>query len=325
MTNTANNKPLVIVSYGAGVDSTAVLVGMHKRGERPDYILFANTGGEKPETYHYLFGVLNPWLAEIGFPEVTVVQYTAKKFVNDPYATLQGNCVSNSTFPSIAFGGKGCSQKWKAQPLDKFVDSLPEVQAAYARGEKVVRCIGYDAGPKDARRGNETDNEKYTWRFPLRQWGWDRERCEREIAAAGLPVPMKSACWFCPVNKPAEIAWLAENHPELALGIVEIERRGAAVQFNQKAKGLWGTGTKGMRGAEKKPARMTTYLAELGFAPAQRVDFAAIEATAARLLGTAEMPTKAEKRAFVDAVLSQHADELFDDSSILATLAAARA
>lgn len=37
------------VAYGMGVDSTAVLVGMKKRGQRPDKILFADVGAEKQE------------------------------------------------------------------------------------------------------------------------------------------------------------------------------------------------------------------------------------------------------------------------------------
>lgn len=41
----ARVSPLV-VSYGAGVDSTALLVEFVRRQIRPDYILFADTGGE---------------------------------------------------------------------------------------------------------------------------------------------------------------------------------------------------------------------------------------------------------------------------------------
>ncbi|QDU97641.1 hypothetical protein Pla8534_54920 [Lignipirellula cremea] len=44
-------KPPLVVAYGLGVDSTAMLIGLQRRGVRPDLILFANTGGEKPETY----------------------------------------------------------------------------------------------------------------------------------------------------------------------------------------------------------------------------------------------------------------------------------
>jgi hypothetical protein len=43
-----------VVSFGAGTNSTAILQGMLERGEKPDAILFADTGGEKPGTYRHL-------------------------------------------------------------------------------------------------------------------------------------------------------------------------------------------------------------------------------------------------------------------------------
>jgi 3'-phosphoadenosine 5'-phosphosulfate sulfotransferase (PAPS reductase)/FAD synthetase len=54
------NSPLV-VAYGLGVNSTAMLVEFAARKIRPDLILFADTGGEKPETYAYL-RVIRPFL-----------------------------------------------------------------------------------------------------------------------------------------------------------------------------------------------------------------------------------------------------------------------
>jgi len=42
------------MAYGLGVASTAMLVEFVHRGIRPDLILFADTGGEKPGTYQYL-------------------------------------------------------------------------------------------------------------------------------------------------------------------------------------------------------------------------------------------------------------------------------
>jgi len=44
----------IIVAYGAGVDSTGILIGLQRAGVRPDLILFADTGSEKPETIAYL-------------------------------------------------------------------------------------------------------------------------------------------------------------------------------------------------------------------------------------------------------------------------------
>jgi hypothetical protein len=59
-------EPLV-VCYGAGRDSTALLVGLWLRGIRPDLILFADVGAEKQATYDYL-AIMNRWLKSVGFP-----------------------------------------------------------------------------------------------------------------------------------------------------------------------------------------------------------------------------------------------------------------
>ena len=44
----------IVVAHGAGVDSTAMLMGLRDRRVRLDLILFADTGSEKPETTAYL-------------------------------------------------------------------------------------------------------------------------------------------------------------------------------------------------------------------------------------------------------------------------------
>ena len=41
----------IILAYGIGVDSTALLIELHARGETPDLVLTADPGAEKPETY----------------------------------------------------------------------------------------------------------------------------------------------------------------------------------------------------------------------------------------------------------------------------------
>jgi hypothetical protein len=72
-------------------------------------------------------------------------------------------------------------------------------QGRLGAGRKVVRLIGYDASPADARRYRHAagiDDPLFECRYPLRDWGWTRARCEARIAQAGLPVPPKSSCWF---------------------------------------------------------------------------------------------------------------------------------
>ncbi len=80
-----------------------------------------------------------------------------------------------------------------------------------------------------------------------------------EIAAAGLPVPMKSSCFFCPAMQPAEVRWLVENHPDMADRIVAMET--AAAPNLVKIEGLWRNGTKGTRGGQARPGKMSTFIA----------------------------------------------------------------
>jgi hypothetical protein len=227
MTATTQTSPLV-VSYGMGVDSTAVLVGLQARGERPDLILFADTGSEKPQTYAYL-DIINTWLISVGFPTVTVVKNPRPKAGDK---SLGEACKRLSVLPSLAYklGGKAahqCSLVWKRDPQLKFIKTWAPARAAWEAGELVTFCIGYDAGPRDSCRSYSAEGKASPGtrnRFPLIEWNWNREECERQIRAAGLPVPVKSACFFCPASKKHEIVALRDNNPELFADALEMER-----------------------------------------------------------------------------------------------------
>jgi len=260
-------QPLV-VAYGMGVDSTAVLVRFVQLGIRPDLILFANVGGEKRQTYQYL-PVINAYLEFHDYPTVTEVRYIPKNFKNWPaYYTLEQNCLTNGTLPSISFSFqfKSCSQKWKAAPQHKFLQSWTPAVEYWAAGGRVKKVIGYDAGVKDRKRltyacNGEVEDERYEYWYPLSEWGWDRDRCIREIRGAGLPVPPKSSCYFCAAMQPAEVDAL---DPDYLAGIVRLEAR-ARPRF-QKIKGLWG------RDSRKRPGSMTEYIRAKGLLPEAEVD-----------------------------------------------------
>jgi hypothetical protein len=270
----------LVVSYGMGVDSTAVLVELHRRGIRPDLILFADTGSESAKTYAFR-PLIDAWLERAGFPPVTVVRYVPQDFKHwPPYHTLEENCLTNSTLPSLAFGFKSCSQKWKIAPQDKFVSTWEPARAAWASGLKVRKVIGYDAGPADIRRRNHAgslQDPKYDYWYPLIEWGWDRERCKREIAVAGLPVPPKSSCYFCPAMKPRELHELTLDELKR---IVVIEAR--AKPRLRDIDGLWRKPVKGHRGATPRPGSMTEYIHTAGLLAPEEI---------ARLI--AETPTQA--------------------------------
>lgn len=259
-------QPLV-VSYGMGVDSTAMLVGLKRLGIRPDLILFADTGAEKRATYRYL-PTIQAWLKKVGFPQVQVVRYqTTSRSRVDPrtgssYQDLAGQCWATGHLPSLAYGGKTCSIKWKAQPQERYLKSWAPATDAWDRGQIVVKLIGYDAGPADSRRGAFCTNYEpklYDWLYPLQEWGWDRDRCKREIAAEGLPVPKKSSCTFCPAMKPEELRELALEEPQALLAAIDLEDNAReSGKLKGGILGLWRKGTK------TRPATWRTFAEDEG-------------------------------------------------------------
>ncbi len=212
--------------FGAGVDSTAMLVALHAAGLRPEIITFADTGGEKRRTILHLAkmsDVLRRW----GWPTIDIC--VKKMLPSTPYADLFGNCMSNETLPSLAFGRHSCSIKFKIQAQDQFIKGVakgpnarpphPVWIEAQQRQERLVKLIGYDAGPADRRRSKTlpSSDEVFDYFYPLQLLGWTRADCVDAITQAlgHDMVPIKSACFFCPASKHWEILDLAAEEPDL--------------------------------------------------------------------------------------------------------------
>lgn len=202
---------ITVASFGGGTDSTAMLIGMWQKSEPVDLILFADTGGEKPHTYDHIKR-FSEWLVLMGCPPITIVS---------PTKTLEDDCLTREALPSIAYGFKSCSQRFKLQPQDKFLNNWQPAKEAWKRGEKVTKLIGYESG--EERRAKDYDSDKYLNRYPLIEWGWDRKKCIEVIQSVGLPLPGKSACFFCPSSKAQEVKQLAKDYPHLAQRALAME------------------------------------------------------------------------------------------------------
>lgn len=202
----------LVVSFGGGVNSAAMLIEMTRRTVKPDLIMFADTGGELPETYEFVkrFGV---WLSEREMPSITWVRYEKE--------TLEANCIRQNMLPSLAYGFKGCSQKYKIQPQEKFANSWPPAKEVWKSGGKVVKLIGYDAN--EHHRAKIPQDKKYVYAYPLVEWGWGRKECEVVVRNAGFN-PAKSACFFCPASKKHEVLKLSKTHPLLFERAVKMEQ-----------------------------------------------------------------------------------------------------
>ena len=287
----------LVVSYGLGVDSTALLVGLAQlvregREEfRPDIILFADVGSEKDETYAYL-ARFNRWLESVGFPKVQIVawatEHTAKGY--GAARTLEQQCLINQTMPSISaskFGSSKCSVLWKQDVMNRWME-LESGLLEQVRGEgwttkhggKIVKAIGYDATEINrAKKGTfRVDQELrsleekgrgplYEYYYPLQEFGWDRARCIAEIEAEIGSAPPKSSCTFCGAMTKPEIAALPKDDLMRALLIEAVANRGrhSAVQS-------WGLG---VRDGPTRPGKWIDFAREEGLVTA--ADLAKLE------------------------------------------------
>lgn len=222
--------PFVVVSYGGGTDSTALLVEAHRRGIVPGAVIFSDTGSEMPHTYRYL-DLFDAWLSAHGMPTITRVRWYRQdgSFVSIHEASLQ-----RGEMPSRAYGYSGCSLKWKADPLDKHVQRALH---PLARGWRPLeRWVGYDA-TEDRRVKNlraKEISDWSRWRAPLHEWGIDRSRCVEIIRSAGLPQPGKSSCFVCPSMRAPEVSELRRQYPHLYSLALRIE---AAAMAHPNASG----------------------------------------------------------------------------------------
>ena len=188
----------IVVSFGGGSNSAAVLINMVKHQIIPDEILFSDTGGEHPHTYKFI-EEFNNWLQSKNYPSIKTLNYKNK---HGDTLTLEQDCLNNNTIPPIAFGWKTCSQKFKIQPIEKYLKSKYP-------NEKIQMWVGFDAG--EERRIKANPNENFENYYPLIEWNWNREKCIDVIEKAGLSKAGKSSCFFCPNMKRNEILSLSQD------------------------------------------------------------------------------------------------------------------
>ncbi len=171
--------------FGCGVNSVAMMIEIVKRKIPIDHILFANTGGwsnlgEKHETYRYK-RMFSKWLKSHDYPNIKTVVYNSEGIYRE--------MIRLGTLPSIAFGFKTCSQKWKIAASDKYLKSLGIT--------KRKKILGYDFGERHRTNTDYTEEGTSFW-YPLVDWELDRMDCVKLIIDAKLPLPPKSSCFFCP-------------------------------------------------------------------------------------------------------------------------------
>lgn len=202
---------LTVISYGGGVQSTAMLVlaSQGKLGYDVDAALFSNVGddSEHPATLEYVRNVAQ---AKSTIPLIELTPQSK----GEPLTLMQ--LLEREKTPSIPIrlaGGapaqRSCTRRFKVQVIAKW---LREHGATKDNPANV--CIGISTDEihrVNPKRANKLEKPLY----PLIDLGLNRSACQQIIADAGWPVPPKSSCYFCPFHRPQEWSEMRRDEPEL--------------------------------------------------------------------------------------------------------------
>lgn len=226
-----------VFSFGGGVQSTAALV-LAAQGELAvDAFLFANVGddSENPDTLRYVREVAAPYAAAHG---LTLVELQRRRRTGE-VETILGRMTERThsiVIPARVYGrplNRQCTQDFKI----KIVASWCYRHGA-RKAKPATTLLGISLDEFQRMR-NDSGISYTRLSYPLVDRRMTRQDCINTIAGAGLPVPPKSSCWFCPFHSIAAWRELRDTRPDLFQQACDLE---AAFQG---------------RGKMRKPIRLT--------------------------------------------------------------------
>lgn len=210
-------------SYGGGVQSTAALV-LAAHGQI-DYrtFLFSNVGedSERPETIAYVRDVAMPFAAEhdLELVELTPTRFkqpqTLLNLLVDPKRMSLGIPMRGSDGGPVV--PRSCTRDFKIRVVDREL-----VRRGATKDEPAT--IGLGISTDEWQRATNRPGEHHVPAYPLLDLGISRSDCARAIADARLPLPPKSACWFCPYTRMAEWIEMKQRDPDRFAAAVALER-----------------------------------------------------------------------------------------------------
>jgi len=189
----------MVLSYGAGVNSTALAILLINNGWKGD-VVFADTGCEWPDTYCFMDYFEEGWLKPRG---KEIIKLGAEWRTQRYQLSLIEFCEAKKIIPYVNF--RWCTVEYKVNPSTRWM------KYRNISGQ----MLGVDAS-EIWRRPNDCR--------PLVDWGMDREDCIWVIKSEGLSIPLKSGCDVCPYQDNARWKELWERHYPLFDRVEQLEK-----------------------------------------------------------------------------------------------------
>jgi hypothetical protein len=206
-----------------------VLQALGKLHNPYDVFVFSNVGddSENPDTIRYIETVTKPYAAKHGI-EIVEVQKTTR---GEP-ETLLAYCYRTAKSVPIPMraggngkpGSRSCTADFKISVVNKWIkqQGFPRVTTGLGISMDEVHRM------RDTHWHDRYGKKKFGfWQrreYPLIELRLRRQDCQHIIAGAGLPLPPKSSCWFCPFHRPNEWIEMKRETPDLFIQAVELEK-----------------------------------------------------------------------------------------------------
>jgi hypothetical protein len=211
------------MSYGGGVQSTAMLV-LAAQG-KIDYqtALFCNVGhdSENPDTLAFVEKHAKPYAADHGIDLVELVTMRRDGTVDTIVQRLERQertvHIPMRMSGNGAPGNRSCTFDFKIKQVAKWTKTQGSTTDSPAH---VALGISID----EFQRMKTSTIPHQVSDYPLIDLRLSRQDCVRLITDAGLPVPPKSSCYFCPFAKADYWSSLRTKRPDLFGRAAELER-----------------------------------------------------------------------------------------------------
>lgn len=212
-------------SYGGGVQSTAALV-LAAQG-RIDYpiFLFSNVGddSEHPDTLRYVDEVAKSYAAANGI-ELHELRHTRRDGEPETLYRKLTRSGSRSTGIPIYLEGAGapgrrsCTSEFKIRRI-----AVWQRRHGATKADPAITGLGISLDEFHRAR-TDSGIKTQVLEYPLINLRLTRQDCVNIIQRAGLPVPPKSSCWFCPFHSIAMWRRLQNARPDLYERAIELEQ-----------------------------------------------------------------------------------------------------
>lgn len=221
-------------SFGGGVQSTAALV-LAAQGKLPatddsyrwDSFLFSNVGeqAESPHTIKYVEEYAKPYAEQNGIEIVELRKRRRDGTPRDLYDDLHTGQRSigipvrmNSGAPAT----RRCTVDFKINVIAKELRRM-----GASKDDPAIVGIGISMDEIQRAKHWGVVNPQLPIQikeYPLLRIGLRRRDAMKVITDSGLPMPPRSACWFCPFHSRTEWTRMRREEPELFWKAVELER-----------------------------------------------------------------------------------------------------